>query len=175
MTLFPARSLRMRLANWTLTIGAALFVSGIAFIIATARRAPAAAATKAANPSIQPRRVADVRQIMSAITLPTVDVIYKSVSSVTTVTGVVETEPRTDEEWARVAANAAALAESGNLLLTEERRLDDGDWVKMTRDMIRAAEGALKATREKNKDALLDAGSVINETCDDCHAKYRRQ
>ncbi|MET0791405.1 MAG: hypothetical protein ABW061_07775 [Polyangiaceae bacterium] len=165
----------MRLANWTLTVGSALFVSGVVFIIAAARHAPAAPAAKPAKPAITVRRVADVKQIMSAITLPTVDVIFKSVSSVTTAAGVVETEPRTDQEWAHVAANAATLAESGNLLLTDERRLDDGDWVKMTRDMISAAEGALKATREKNKDALLDAGSVINDTCDTCHAKYRRQ
>ena len=165
----------MRLANWTLAVSAALFVSGIAFIIAAARQAPAAAPAKPAKPSIALRRVADVKQIMSAITLPTVDVLYKSVSSVTTAAGVVETEPRTDEDWARIAANAAALAESGNLLLADGRRLDDDDWVKMTRDMISAAEGALKAAREKNKDALLDAGSVINDTCDSCHAKYRRQ
>ena len=65
----------MPLANWTLAVGAALFVSGIAFIIGAARHAPVSMpTTQPATPTVQPRRVADVRQIMAAITLPTADV-----------------------------------------------------------------------------------------------------
>jgi len=163
----------MRLANWTLAVGAALFISGIAFIIAAARETPAAA--EAAAPAVEVVPVGDVRQIMYAITQPTVDVVYNAVSYVSNAQGVVETEPRTDEEWAHVAANAAALAESGNLLLTGNRLVDHGDWVKMTRDMIAAAQGAVKAAQARDKMGILDAGAAINETCDNCHAKYQRQ
>ena len=42
--------------------------------------------------------------------------------------------------------SAAALIESGNLLLMGSRAVDKGDWVKMSQAMIEAGKAALKAT-----------------------------
>ena len=161
-----------RLVSWMMALSAALFISGIAFIVAAAREGPA---TAPATPAIETVAVGDVRQIMTVITLPTATAVYDAVGYVSSAAGIVETEPRNDEEWAALAANAAALAESGNLLLIAGRPVDDGDWVTMTRAMITAAQTAEKAAESKSKEGILDAGSAINETCDNCHAKYRRQ
>jgi hypothetical protein len=66
------------------------------------------------------------------------------------------------------------LAESGNLLLLDGRAVDRGDWVTMTKAMIEGADKALKAAEAKSTEGILEAGSEINITCDDCHAKYQR-
>jgi len=38
-----------------------------------------------------------------------------------------------------------------------------------------AATPALKAAEAKSTEGILAAGSEINDTCDNCHAKYQRQ
>ena len=89
--------------------------------------------------------------------------------------GIKEIEPQNDAEWTALAAQAAALVESGNLLLMGDRLVDNGDWVTMTRAMIEKGQLAIKAAQARDKDGILDAGSYINETCDNCYAKYQRQ
>jgi hypothetical protein len=162
-----------RLISWILAVSAALFISGIAFIVAGAREREGG--TSAAAAAIETAPVASVRQIMIGTTLPTATAIYNAVGYVSSARGVEETEPRTDEEWATLGAHAASLAESGNLMLTGNRAVDSGDWVAMTRAMIAAAQKAMKAADAKSKEGILEAGSEINTTCDNCHAKYLRQ
>ena len=53
--------------------------------------------------------------------------------------------------------------------------VDNGDWITMTRAFIDAATPALKAAEAKSTEGILAAGSEINDTCDNCHAKYQRQ
>ena len=72
------------------------------------------------------------------------------------------------------ANSAAALIESGNLLLMGNRLLDKGDWVKLTRDFMKASQMALDAANKKSKDDILTAGGELNATCDNCHEKYQR-
>ena len=89
--------------------------------------------------------------------------------------GVEEIAPQNDEEWAVVGNAAAAVVESGNLLLMGDRALDKGDWVKMTRRFMDQGKLALKAAEAKDKDGIVSAGGDLNTTCDNCHAKYQRQ
>jgi hypothetical protein len=164
----------MRTVNWLFAVSVALFISGIAFIVAgarTARAAPAASAEAAV--ALEP--AASVKQIMNGITAPAATVIYDAVGSVSNASGIQEIEPRNDEEWARVANNAAALAESGNMLMVPGRAIDTGDWVTISRALVKAATAAIKAAEAKDKEGILTSGSEINETCDNCHAKYQRQ
>jgi heme/copper-type cytochrome/quinol oxidase subunit 3 len=164
----------MRTLHWFFVVSVALFISGVAFIVAGARTARAATPAEPAS-VVQLTPVATVKQIMSGITAPAATVIYTAVGTVVSARGIEETEPRNDEEWARVGANAAALAESGNLLMMSGRAIDEGDWMKMSADLIRTATTAVKAAQDKNKEEILAAGSEINDTCDNCHAKYQRQ
>jgi hypothetical protein len=100
--------------------------------------------------------------------------VFDSVSVTTTKDGTEERMPRTDAEWDAVGNAAAALIESGNLLLMPGRAVDAGDWVKMSQALMEASTVALEATKAKSVDQLFESGEAINESCDTCHTKYQR-
>ena len=165
----------MKIINWLFLVSVLLFVSGVGFVIAAARtsRTIAPAASAEVAPAVMP--VATIKQIMIGITNPSAYVVYEAVGTSNTAKGLVETAPQNDEEWAKVESAAAAVAESGNLLLTGNRAIDNGDWVKMTHDMIDKAKLAMAAARAHNKDQIVETGGNLNMTCDTCHDKYQRE
>jgi hypothetical protein len=163
----------MKTVQWLFVVGVLLFITGIGFVIAGAREARSAGPAVEAAPITTP--VASVKQIMAAITGPAANTVYNSVGTVVSASGIKETAPQNDEEWAALAATAASLAESGNLLLTPGRAIDNGDWVKMTQDFIEKSKVAMKAAEQKSTEAILSAGSDLNQTCDTCHERYQRQ
>jgi hypothetical protein len=163
----------MRTIQWLFVVGVLLFITGIGFVIAGARSARLGTPVEAAAPAAAP--VASVKQIMAAITGPAASTVYNSVGTVVSAQGVKETAPQNDEEWTALAASAAALVESGNLMLTPGRAIDNGDWVKMTQDMIEKGKLVIKAADEKSTEGILSSGSDLNVTCDNCHARYQRQ
>src|ERR1700747_875191 len=131
----------MRTLHWFFLVALALFVGGIGFIIAAARmarRPPAASAAVATTP------VASVKQIMKGIVDPASKVVFSAVNTVETVKGVEEIGPRTDAEWDTVGSNAAALIESGNMILAEGRAVDRGEWATFSKAMIESSQAALK-------------------------------
>ena len=161
----------MRTVHWMLVVSVALFVSGIGFIIAGTRTARLA--TPVEVPVTTP--VASVKQVMNGIMAPAAFVVYDAVGYVVDVDGVQEIAPENDEEWAAIADSAAALIESGNLLLLGDRAVDDGEWVTITRELIEAGTTALRAAEAQDTEGILAIGEGINTTCDDCHAIYQRQ
>jgi hypothetical protein len=162
----------MKTVHWLFLVSVALFISGIGFVIAGARTGRQDAPAEEA-PATMP--VATIAQIMNGIVQPNALAIYNAVATYITAQGTKDVAPQNDQEWAALGASAAALIESGNLLLLGNRLVDDGDWVKMTRAFMDASQAALKAADAKDKDGILNAGSTLNETCDTCHAKYQRQ
>src|SRR6266852_5123234 len=115
----------MRIVHWLFVVSVALFISGIAFVVAGARTTRLAPRVEVAT-AITP--VASIKQIMNAIVGPASTVIYKAVGTTSSATGVEEIAPRNDAEWATVGNSAAALAESGNLMLMSGRVVDNGEW-----------------------------------------------
>ena len=161
----------MRIVHWLFVVSVALFVSGIGFVVAGARAAREAPAVEAA-PVTTP--VASVKQIMKGIVAPAATTVFNSVSTTVSVKGTEEKAPQTDEEWEQVGNSAAALIESGNLLLMGSRAVDKGEWVKMSQALIDAGKVALKATEAKSAEGVLAAGEAVNTSCDNCHRKYQR-
>jgi hypothetical protein len=162
----------MRPLHWFFLVAAVLFIAGIGFIIAgarMARRAPAATATVVATTP-----VASVKQIMKGIVDPASKAVFSSVNTVETKEGIQEIAPHTDAEWEAVGSSAAALIESGNMILAKGRAVDQGDWVTFSKAMIESSEAALKATQAKNPKDLFSSGGTIYESCDNCHRKYQR-
>ena len=154
-------------------VSVALFISGIAFIIAGARAARLNQPAHSDLPAAPP--VATIKQIMNAIVLPNANVIYNAVGTTIDGTKVEETVPKNDKEWAAVGDSAAAIVESGNLLLVGDRFIDKREWLSYTQRFIAAGKAALAAANEKKPEGILAAGGDLNETCDACHEKYQRQ
>ena len=127
----------MRAIHWLFVVSAALFISGIGFVLAAERTArgaassaaPQATAVRAAAP------VATVKQVMDGMVAPSSMFIWDSVSTTVSAAGIDEKMPRTDEDWAQVATNAALIVESANLLVDPERALDAKDWPAMAKAM----------------------------------------
>jgi hypothetical protein len=162
----------MRTVHWLFIVGALLFVSGIGLVIAAARSAREV--PEAATPAVAVEAVATIRQIMKGIVDPAAKNVFNAVSTTVGPKGVEEHVPTTDEEWEDVGNSAAALIESGNMMLMGNRAVDKDEWVKMSRAMIDAGKQVLRATQEKNSDKVFELGEPLNESCDRCHAKYRR-
>jgi len=161
----------MRIVNWLFIVSVLLFISGIGFIVASARGNQRAAPVEAAPPTTP---VATVRQIMRGIVAPAATVVFESVSTTVSANGIEEKAPKTDEEWFAVGSSAAALVESGNLLVIGNRAVDRQEWLTMSRAMADAGRAALKAVEAKNAEGILEAGEQINTSCDNCHQKYQR-
>lgn len=164
---------RMRTIQWLFVVGVLLFITGIGFVIAAAREARSATPVAETAPAITP--VATIKQVMGGITAPAAAAVYNSVGTVINAEGIKDTAPQNDDEWAALGSQAAALVESGNLLLVPGRAIDNGEWITMTQDFIDKSKLAIKAAEEKSTEGILTAGSEINVTCDNCHAKYQRQ
>src|SRR5262245_5343360 len=160
----------MRTVHWLFAVSVALFLSGLAFVIAgarLARQAPKIAPGAAITP------VASVKQIMNGIVGPAANRVFASVGSVVSANGTEERAPHTDAEWEAVGNDAAALIESGNLILMNGRAVDGGDWVKMSEAMIEAGKIVLRAVEARSPDKVFESGEALNESCDNCHQKYK--
>ena len=164
----------MRTVHWLLVVSMALFIAGIGFILAAGRMRQTAPAVSA-KPVVAVLPVASIKQIMNGIVAPGANAVFNAVSTTVSQKGIEEVFPRNDDEWAALGNSAAGLAEAGNLMLIEGRAVDNGDWITMSRQLIDAAKLALKAVEAKSTEEVLTAGERVNESCDNCHAKYQRQ
>lgn len=163
-----------RTLQWLFLVSVLLFISGIGFVIAAGRTARTAGPTAAPTAPATPP-VATVKHIMRAMTMPNAAIIWDSVSTIVDAKGTTENQPRTDEEWAVVAASAAVLAESANMLVSDGRAVDKGDWVKFANELRDSSNTALSAAEKKDAKGILAVGEVINASCDACHERYQRQ
>ena len=143
------------------------------------------------------RPTSTIKDIMDSVVDPSADALWDAVATTVSAAGTDERRPRTDEEWANVRHHAIALLEATNLLLMEGRHVakpgekaadpevelgpdqiealiaqDRAAFVKLAHGLYDAALPALKATQDKNADALLDAGEGIDMACESCHLKY---
>lgn len=122
-----------------------------------------AAAAMAQDPgSGSDTAMATVKQIMLGITIPASDIVW----------GVDTPEEDADAYWENIEANAMVLAESGALLMTPGRAVDQDDWMSYAQDLIDSSLAAAQSARAHDIDQIFEDGNVIYEACDDCHAKY---
>jgi hypothetical protein len=87
----------VRTVHWLFVVSVALFLSGLAFVIAGARLARQAPKAAPADVAITP--VASVKQIMNGIVGPAANRIFGAVGTVISDKGTVEKAPHTDDEW----------------------------------------------------------------------------
>src|SRR5687768_6508651 len=117
----------------------------------------------APQPPFKP--VASVKQLMESTVHPSAEVVFDSVGTIISASGMEEIAPKNDEEWATVQHSAMTLAEAGNLLMMPGRAKQDGEWMKLAQGLVDVGMIAHKAARAKNAEALFAAGGQIYETC----------
>lgn len=168
------------------------------------------AAAKAAAPATTPRPVASARyvitgsikELMHGVIDPSADALWDAVSFDITAAGVVETVPRTNNDWYAVRRHALILAESANLLRVPGRRVapatpipslvdeppapedlppeqiqilidrDRAKFARLTQGLIDAAVLAIKAADARDVDRLSEAGDLLDRACESCHSEY---
>ncbi len=118
------------------------------------------------------REVAGVRLLMASVMEPAADHIWAAVGWIISPEGEEHIQPETDEEWTLVRNAAVAVAESGNLLMMNRRRMDDEDWVAWSRQLIDAGDAAMQAADARDVQGVFDTGEQIYFACAGCHAQY---
>lgn len=125
-----------------------------------------------ASDSLPFEAVADGRQLMVSVIEPAAEVYWDAVGVIMDLEGTHEIEPRSDEEWEAVESAAWVLAESGNLLLMEERAQGREHWIAMSRAMIDVGRRAVDAAVARDAEAVFDVGAEVYFVCVGCHAAY---
>lgn len=109
--------------------------------------------------------VASTMDLMRAMIVPASDALFAAA----------DTQPRNDEDWAKLRYQALILIESGNLMMMEGRARDKDQWIKDSRKQMDAAQLALKAIAAKDLNKLVgDVGTAIVESCQSCHEHYMK-
>ncbi len=109
---------------------------------------------------------------MHAVVDPSADVLWASVGSVSTLEGVEDFFPRTEDEWIRIENAATVLMESGNLLMIGERAQDQAEWMTRSQGLVDAGKLALTAAQSRNPDEIFRTGGEVYAACDACHQRY---
>jgi hypothetical protein len=87
-------------------------------------------------------------------------------------------DPKTDEEWSVLEDAAISVIASGTLINLGGTGPQDNDWVKdpawlaFSKVMTNAGEDSLKAIRNRDLEALFEAGNVLYPPCEGCHLQF---
>ena len=169
----------------------------LAILTATAcKRATEAAAPAAAE---MPPFIADhtIKDLMLNVVDTNADVVWLSVTTVASDKGLIETRPKTDEEWAKVRQGAIQLAEAANLLMIPGRHVarpgeksetpgvelepaemeelinkDRPAFYEHAKALYNAAVLAANAAEKKDADKVFEIGETIEQACENCHKTY---
>jgi hypothetical protein len=143
--------------------------------------------------------VVTVKQLMDDLIDPASDLIFNAVGTVISDKGIVETEPRTDDDWAKIRVGAVTMAEGIYLLKIPRPIAPPGDLnhrvgpdaSELTPDQIKARIEAdtvlwnakiealrninlqvLDIVKRKAAKELSEAGEILEEACESCHLEY---
>ena len=130
---------------------------------------------------------------------PASDNVFNAVRAVTTKTGIVETEPKTDEDWEKIRIGAVTLAEGVYLLKIPRPFAPPGDennstgpepaelspaqikakleadpvlWNAKIEALRNVGLEVLEIVKKKNVKELWDAGENLDQACESCHLIY---
>ena len=157
----------------------------------------AACGTEPPDPVSGFRATATVEEIMRSMIDPAADAVWDAVVTTSTVDGIHEEVPDTDEEWVSLRRNAITLVEATNLLLIDGRAIaraesrselpgidlepeeiealvteDRETWTRLVAGLQRSALTVLEAVDARDAGALLAAGDGLDLACEMCHSRY---
>lgn len=103
---------------------------------------------------------------------PAVDGIWDKGGYIITETEEISLFPKTDEEWAAVAAAADEVAAVARKLGGEPYAQGREDWIDISEGLVAAAGSAKEAAEAQDEDAVFNAGGHIYRVCRSCHDIY---
>jgi hypothetical protein len=145
------------------------------------------------------KSVVSVKELMQSMIDPLSDNIFNAVGTEVSVRGVIETAPKTDEDWEKVRIGAVTLAEGIYLLKVPRPFAPPGDnnnsegpdapelspaqikakldadpvlWNAKIEALRNVGLEVLDIVKKKDAKALLDAGGDLDEACETCHIEY---
>jgi hypothetical protein len=179
----------------TSRLAAALILTGVSNWACSSPK-PAAPPAPAA-PVMTP--VVSVKELMRFDIDPVADNIFDAVTYDATTKGVVETIPKTDEDWEKVKTGAVSLAENIYLLKIKRPWAPKGDvnnstgpnppelspdqiqakydkdpvlWDAKIEALRNAAKEVMDIADRRDAKALFEASADIDMACENCHLEY---
>jgi len=143
--------------------------------------------------------VVSVRELMKYMIDPVADNIFNAVGTTVSKQGIVDVEPKTEEDWDKVRIGAVSLAESADLLrirrpftppgdendstgpdavelspaqITAKVERDPVEWNARVEALRNVALEALDVARRKDVNELWDVGENLDKACEACHRSY---
>jgi hypothetical protein len=140
-----------------------------------------------------------VKELMKYMIDPIADNIFNAVGSTVTKRGIVDVEPKTDEDWDKIRTGAVSLAEGAYLLkirrpftppgdennstgpdavelspaqITAKVERDPVEWNARIEALRNVALEALDVVKRKDVHELWDVGENLDRACEACHRSY---
>ena len=113
-----------------------------------------------------------VQETMYFLLEPAADEIWDNAGWIITEEETIDLLPTTDEGWFRVIHSAVVIMETGNLLLTPNKRQDDQDWVELSKGLITVGEQIKQSALDRDGKRLFDLGGHLYNVCVACHQNY---
>ncbi len=184
-------------------VGIGLVVAITAIATCSSKPAPTAAQTTAASQAAtlwgDLKPVVSVKELMKYMIDPMADNIFNAVGSTVTQQGIVDVEPKTEEDWDKIRIGAVSLAEGASLLkirrpftppgddnhstgpdavelsaaqITAKVDRDPVEWNARIEALRNVALEALDVVRRKDVNELWDVGENLDKACEACHRSY---
>src|SRR6516164_10362996 len=174
-----------------------LVLASFTFASSSSKATPAPAGAPELWGTLKP--VVSVKELMRDMLDPIADNIFDSVSIVVTKAGIVETTPRTEEDWEKIRIGAVTLAEGVYLLKVPRPFTPPGDvnnstgpnaselspaqikakleadpvlWNAKIEALRNVGLEVLEIVSKKKTDELWDAGENLDQACESCHLQY---
>src|SRR2546428_2488077 len=140
-----------------------------------------------------------VKELMKYMIDPVADNIFNAVGTRVTKDGVVDIEPKTDDDWEKIRVGAISLAEAAHLLkirrpftppgqendvagpnavelsaaqIAAKVERDPVEWNARIEAMRNVALEALDVVKRKDVSELWDVGENLDKACEACHRSY---
>jgi len=143
--------------------------------------------------------VVSVKELMKYMIDPIADSIFNAVGSTLTKKGLVEREPKTDDDWEKIRIGAVSLAEGAYLLkvrrpftppgdennsagpdavelapaqITAKVERDPVEWNARIEALRNVALEVIDVVEKRDIAELWDAGENLDKACEACHRSY---
>ena len=110
--------------------------------------------------------------LMTMVLEPAADSLWDNAGWIESSAGYEELYPTTDEGWDFMVAQAAVVAESGNLLALPGRLMDNEAWLVYSEGMVEAGLMAMDAAKRRHEEDFFQAGAQLYSVCRACHQTY---